>query len=1248
MQQWRLMLATGCAVVGLGIPTASATAQQPSPPSPPSNAPTASSDAPRAYMLRVDGQPAATASLRVEQLTGSRIQARQAGRSQRAANVDAQADVMRIARDRGLVVHELYRVRTAFNGVAVLARPSDVDALRALSGVRDVREIPLAERQHSNSVPTTRAPQVWNTAAGGNTGQGVKIGIADSGVDYVHTMFGGRGTTADLNVSRDPANNPASSTVPPGFKVMNGADQIYPTPAVVGGIDLVGDDYGAGRSWVPRPDPNPMDCPNPENANGGHGTHVAGSAAGRGVNADGSPYTGGYDSVPANLRIGPGVAPGADIYAIRIFGCGASTTMSTKAIDWALDPNGDGDPSDRLDVLNMSLGSSYGDSASADAVAAQNAYEQGLMVVIAAGNDGNRPMIVGSPGVAAGPLTVANVSTGSWGDGIEVSGAAPGSGADGAHSASYTANYPWDELAAPITAPLVRAPASNATGCEPYAERYDGQILVVEARTAAGAAFACGSVARTGHAGDAGAEAVIVADMIVGGVTLGGDAETPGAYVGPEVRTALLAALDGGATPAVTFDPATRGTIRDNATMDTVTPSSSRGPGLDGALKPEISAPGNGIVSADAGGGDKPLSMTGTSMATPHVAGGMALLRKARPDTGPNAWSVEELKALMVNTARDEIHIQPGHQGRRESPARVGSGTFDVRRALDTSSVAYAKDADGAVAVSAGRLQLPLGQAFAKRHAVQVVNKGTASQTFTVTYDGITSVPGAEWVASPGTVTVPAGESREVSVELRVPDPSALRATRDDTLSPLFDSPRFEDPVPQRALAEASGLLRLTSADERLLLPVYAALRPAAATTTAGQATIAPDSGDGSLRFDGPSIATGEGREDVVSTRMAFEWLATSPRRPEVDGSRPAAADDLRHVGVASDADTITFAAATWGASPFPTAEQRVSFAVDRDGDSEPDVLVASQRDGESDAFMVCVDELAGMAAEEPEDEWRTCVPGVLDGLAAETGSWDSRLTLARAPRELVGPIDGAREIGITAAIVRGGEEADDEVGPLRYDPAQPAFKLRSAPAALGVPGLEVDAAGELPFRWSTTRATATESRGILVLHPLGAGDDQAETVAVRVADPTPTPVPPVTPVTPAVPTPPTVPTVPAAPAQSTAARLPVRRRSATVAGARITVTGPPQCVRPGARFTVSVSGKRRSRSAAFRRIERVEFRVGSRRAATDRRAPFRQRLTMPKVKAGSLTTVIGRASVRLKSGKRMTKEIAVRVRVCG
>ena len=162
----------------------------------------------------------------------------------------------------------------------------------------------------------------------------------------MHADFGGTGLLADYQAeSTDTARFTTVGTATAGS---------FPTAKVVGGIDFAGDAYTGTNA--PVPDANPMDC-------NGHGSHVAGTAAGFGVTAADATFTGPYDANPSTYSrcsIGPGTAPKALLYGLRVFGCAASTGLTALAIDWAIDPNGDADLSDHLDVINMSLGSNFG------------------------------------------------------------------------------------------------------------------------------------------------------------------------------------------------------------------------------------------------------------------------------------------------------------------------------------------------------------------------------------------------------------------------------------------------------------------------------------------------------------------------------------------------------------------------------------------------------------------------------------------------------------------------------------------------------------------------------------------------------------------------------------------------------------------------------------------------------------------------------------------------------------------------
>src|SRR5213076_3394619 len=90
--------------------------------------------------------------------------------------------------------------------------------------------------------------------------------------------------------------------------------------------------------------------------------------------------------------IGPGVAPRADLYSVRVFGCNGSTDVVVDAIDWAVDHD--------MDVINMSLGSVFGSKDDPSAVASTNAARAGVIVIASAGNSGPGSYIAGSPASA--------------------------------------------------------------------------------------------------------------------------------------------------------------------------------------------------------------------------------------------------------------------------------------------------------------------------------------------------------------------------------------------------------------------------------------------------------------------------------------------------------------------------------------------------------------------------------------------------------------------------------------------------------------------------------------------------------------------------------------------------------------------------------------------------------------------------------------------------------------------------------
>src|SRR5690349_20240479 len=282
----------------------------------------------------------------------------------------------------------LAHYRAAYNGLKVRIDSNRVPELAALPGVVAVRPVQLFRRQNTHGIPFIGAPTVWQNL--GVHGEGVKIAIIDTGIDYTHANFGGPGTPAAYFLAQASETQPAD----PRWFGPN-------APRIKGGFDFVGDSYNPDSTAptyqpVPHPDPNPLDCE-------GHGSHVAGTAAGSGVTADGAMYSGPYDAAtlsnPATFVVGPGVAPKADLYAVRIFGCLGPTELVLEGIDWAVDND--------MDVINMSLGGVFGSKDDPTSAAATNAAKAGIIVVAAAGNDGPNPYIVSAPATGEGAIAVA-------------------------------------------------------------------------------------------------------------------------------------------------------------------------------------------------------------------------------------------------------------------------------------------------------------------------------------------------------------------------------------------------------------------------------------------------------------------------------------------------------------------------------------------------------------------------------------------------------------------------------------------------------------------------------------------------------------------------------------------------------------------------------------------------------------------------------------------------------------------------
>ncbi|HEX6352508.1 S8 family peptidase [Actinophytocola sp.] len=179
---------------------------------------------------------------------------------------------------------------------------------------------------------------------------------------------------------------------------------------------------------------------------------------------------------------------------------------------------------------------------------------------------------------------------------------------------------------------------------------------------------------------------------------------------------------------------------------------SSRGPRIgDGAIKPDITAPGVDIVAARAAGtsmgspvNDRYTAASGTSMATPHVAGAAAILAGVHPDWGP-----ELLKSTLMGSAEPADGLSAFEQG---------AGRVDVAAAVGTQGT-----------VSAAPASMGFGTVLYPHHDDQPItkkityrNSGAAPVTLDVTVE--MDAPAGLFTVSPSQVTVPAGGVADVSL----------------------------------------------------------------------------------------------------------------------------------------------------------------------------------------------------------------------------------------------------------------------------------------------------------------------------------------------------------------------------------------------------------------------------------------------------------------------------------------------------
>ncbi len=666
---------------------------------------------------------------------------------------------------------KVYSYRYAFNGFAAWMTAADAEALKGRDDVVNVWKDEILQLQTNGSphyIGITEGGQAWSN---GLTGENVVIGVVDTGVWPEHPSF------ADVPTPKKGNKGPAIPYGP--------LDSFSPSGCDFGNTDAnSGDDafacnnkllaarcYNLGFSTA-------LDPANPCGGNGfftgsfefqsgrdynGHGSHTASTA-------------GGNNGVPAFIGgefqgLISGIAPRARIATYKVCwdgpdpndpnddGCASSD--SAAAIDQAV--------ADGVDVINFSIGGSGTNFNGADDIAFLFAAGAGVFVATSNGNTGPNPGTVGTPsGVPWITAVGATQDDGVFYDVVTVN--APGSVA-GPYVAVEGASPVSLADTGAITADVELA--SNLYACDPITPMTPGNIALVSRGV-------CSFTTKYNNAATAGASAIIVFNQ-----------GTPGRFdpivmsaPGTTIPGVMISYSDGVILAGETGVNATMDPDAQVSAENRVAEFSSRGPnnGAPDIIKPDVSAPGVAILAAGAGT-DEFMSINGTSMASPHVAGSFALLKQAHPD-----WSAAIARSALMTTGRQGLLKSFGTD--LANPFDIGAGEIlpsdaqDPGLAYDAGLFDYAAFScgnnvqifsDGSCAFLAGLgysfdgsdLNLPsigigsLAGSQTITRTVTAVYNNNGNKTFHVYVD---APPGIDVSVSPSTIKLRKGNSASYEV----------------------------------------------------------------------------------------------------------------------------------------------------------------------------------------------------------------------------------------------------------------------------------------------------------------------------------------------------------------------------------------------------------------------------------------------------------------------------------------------------
>ncbi len=791
----------------------------------------------------------------------------------------------------------LGHVYYALNAVIVRTDVSHLQQIAAEAGVTQVGILTDVQNEDPVTDDLVGATQVQQHD--GLLGDGTVVAVLDTGTDFTHANLGGSGSVADYNTCY------AQNTVAPSGICANFFGPS--APKVIGGFDFVGETWDGSTVTTLSPDPNPI----AKAVTGSHGTHVADIIAGA-----------------------TGIAPHAKIVSVKV--CSAiSTACSNEATiegldfvaQWNLDP---ANASRKIDVVNMSLGASYGTEQDPVAAAAENLVHAGVVVAIAAGNSGNLPYVVSTGSIAPGAISVAQTAMPS----------------DFLYPISVTINGTTTliknsvlqtfgpSLTTAISGPVQYGDGAggNKNGCAAFtAGSLTGKIAFIDRGV-------CAISIKVSNAAAAGAVGVIIGLVAPGDppqFSFGGGNPTVPSFVINQTSANLIRNATGSISAVI--DPANRIPL-----VETVVGSSARGPSSSfQTIKPEIGAPGASL-SAEAGTGNGQTVFGGTSGATPVIAGSALLVKEKYPTWGPL-----DIKDLLMNTAQTGIKaVDSDGNLYLASTDRIGAGEVRVNQAIVAQTLVSVPGTESA-ALSFGYTTVGNDVQHLKQ-TIQVTNMSDKDRLYklSVSYrDPSEASSGAvQFIFSP-VVFVRAHSSQKVDIQVLVFGSKlktwTLNASQTGSSGLPLDAFTFD------------GYVKVDGGNSQNVDTIPWHLLPHKAADTQIQHT-STSHGTTTIQFT-------NNRGAVAGTVETFQLLGTRPSSgPQPGLGAGTALIDLKAFGVRDDGANLQFAVDTYDLRASPNYPAEFDVLIDTTGGQNPnfdlfnaECSLAFATDGRNCSFLL-------------------------------------------------------------------------------------------------------------------------------------------------------------------------------------------------------------------------------------------------------------------------------------------------------